>query len=48
MQESEEAQRLRAQVDFYFADSNYRRDRFLRSLEQDGWVPIAKLLEFNK
>lgn len=47
-QADEIKRQIGAQVDFYFADTNYRRDTYLRSLEQDGWVPIAQLLNFNK
>lgn len=42
---------IRKQVEFYFGDSNYRRDSFLRAAAEndaDGFVPIKTLLTFNK
>lgn len=43
--------RIRKQTEFYFSDSNYRRDSFLRAAAEndpEGFVPIATLLTFNK
>ncbi len=42
---------IRKQVEFYFSDSNYRKDTFLRAAAEsdpDGFVPISVLLTFNK
>ena len=38
------------QIEFYFGDGNYPRDNFLQkvSKENDGWIPIATLLTFNR
>lgn len=42
--------RIRKQVEFYFSDSNYRIDTFLRSecARNDGWFPISMLLKFKR
>ena len=43
--------RITKQVEFYFSDSNYRRDSFLRAAAEndpEGFVPISTLLTFNK
>eukprot|EP01041_Mallomonas_annulata_P012863 gene12863-27128_t len=42
---------VRSQLEFYFSDSNYRRDTFLRSAAEsdpEGFVPITTMLKFNK
>jgi lupus La protein len=42
---------IKKQVEFYFSDSNYRKDVFLKSCadsDPDGFVPISVLLTFNK
>lgn len=42
---------IKKQVEFYFSDSNYRKDTFLRAAAEsdpEGFVPIATLLTFNK
>jgi len=39
------------QVEFYFSDSNFPRDKFLRAqaaLNEEGYVPIATLSTFNR
>ena len=38
------------QVEFYFSESNYPYDRFLRTIaeENDGWVPISTIATFNR
>jgi len=38
------------QVEYYFSDSNLHRDTFLKDTmkENDGWIPIKKLLEFPR
>lgn len=43
-------ERIRKQVEFYFGDSNYRIDTFLRSecARNDGWFPISTLLKFKR
>eukprot|EP01084_Bolivina_argentea_P311579 539371_1 len=42
----------RKQLEFYFSDSNYRRDRFMQSKAEapgaDGFITIDTLLTFNK
>ena len=36
-------------VEFYFSDSNFRRDKFLqKAAEETGFVDIKTLLTFNK
>ena len=42
---------IRKQIEFYFSDSNFRKDTFLRAASEsdpEGFVPIATLLTFNK
>jgi hypothetical protein len=42
---------IKKQVEFYFSDSAYRRDNFLRTAisgSADGFCPIKTLLTFNK
>lgn len=42
---------VKKQVEFYFSDSAYRRDTFLRTAvanDSEGFVPITTLLTFNK
>jgi lupus La protein len=42
---------VKRQVEFYFSDSNFRKDTFLRAASEtdpDGFVPISTLLTFNK
>ncbi|KAL0266177.1 UNVERIFIED_CONTAM: hypothetical protein PYX00_011894 [Menopon gallinae] len=43
-------EKIRKQVEFYFSDSNYRIDTFLRSEcgRNDGWIPISTLLSFKR
>ncbi|KAG5676154.1 hypothetical protein PVAND_006003 [Polypedilum vanderplanki] len=39
------------QIEYYFGESNLRRDKFLNSKiaeDKDGWVPISVLLTFNR
>jgi len=37
------------QLDFYFSDSNYPKDKFILDLaKEDGWVPVDVFLKFNK
>lgn len=45
------AAQIKKQVDFYFSDSNFRKDAFLRSAAEkdaEGFIPIDTLLTFNK
>lgn len=45
------AAQIKRQVEFYFSDSNYRKDTFLRAAAEsdaEGFVPITVLLTFNK
>ncbi|RYG63695.1 hypothetical protein EON64_15390, partial [archaeon] len=42
---------IRKQVEFYFSDSNYRKDTFLKAAAEsdpDGFVAISVLLTFNR
>lgn len=42
---------IKKQIEFYFSDSNFRKDTFLRAASEtdpEGFVPIATLLTFNK
>lgn len=42
---------LRKQLEYYFSDSNFRRDRFLRGKvaeDADGFVQLSVLLTFNR
>ena len=40
---------IRAQIEFYFGDQNYARDKYLQGLEDaSGWVDIKALLAFPK
>mmetsp|Transcript_40175 Transcript_40175/g.29635 ORF Transcript_40175/g.29635 Transcript_40175/m.29635 type:complete len:329 (+) Transcript_40175:41-1027(+) len=44
-------EQIKKQVEFYFSDSNYRKDTFLRAAaesDSEGFVPISVLLTFNK
>ena len=48
-EESSLQSRIRVQVEFYFGDKNYRRDRFLRSKEDGaGFIPLSVLMGFAK
>ena len=43
--------KIKKQIEFYFSDSNYRKDAFLRAAAEsnpEGFVPIATLITFNK
>jgi len=42
--------KLKAQFEFYFSDSNYPKDKFLRAKasENDGYIPIALLATFKR
>lgn len=45
------AQDIKKQVEFYFSDSNYRKDTFLKAAAEsdpDGFVAISVLLTFNR
>ena len=41
---------IREQVGFYFSDSNWWRDQFLRKTAEanEGWVPVAVLMTFKR
>lgn len=43
-------QKLKEQVEFYFSNSNYAKDKFMiaRAGENDGWIPISVLLTFKR
>jgi len=43
--------KIRKQVEFYFSDSNYPRDKFLRaqaSLDEEGYVPLSVISTFTR
>ncbi|CAG8625816.1 4640_t:CDS:2 [Acaulospora colombiana] len=47
----EEKQLILKQVEYYFGDTNYPKDLFLKELSEkdpDGWVPIAMIRQFRK
>jgi len=47
----EDASKVKQQVEFYFSDSNLRRDGFLKAAianDAEHFVPIATLLTFNR
>uniref|UniRef100_A0A5K3FCN7 HTH La-type RNA-binding domain-containing protein n=2 Tax=Mesocestoides corti TaxID=53468 RepID=A0A5K3FCN7_MESCO len=47
--ESERLSRIRYQVDYYFGDRNFGRDRYLQSkVTEDRYVPIDVVLEFPR
>ena len=45
------AESIKKQIEFYFSESNFRKDKFLRSQADshpEGYVSIAVLITFNK
>ena len=45
------AEKIKDQVEFYFSESNLRKDKFLQTkikADKEGWVGIDVLLTFNK
>lgn len=42
--------KLKEQIEFYFSDSNYSKDKFMnaRAAENDGYIPITALLTFKR
>jgi lupus La protein len=50
MTENSDLGKIKKQVEFYFGDSNYRVDKFLREecLKNEGWIPIKTILGFKK
>lgn len=43
--------KLKEQIEYYFSDSNFRKDKFLRGKaaeDADGFVPLSVLLTFNR
>jgi len=44
------AHKVKAQLQFYFSDSNYPRDKFLRgkAAENDGWIPLDVIATFSR
>lgn len=41
--------RLQRQLEFYLSASNLRQDKFLQqSMDEQGFVPVALFLAFNK
>lgn len=41
---------VREQVEYYFGDSNFRRDKWMKTTtsENGGYIPVSKLLDFKK
>lgn len=41
---------VKEQLEYYFGDSNYRRDKWMKSTaaENGGYIPVEKLLDFKK
>ncbi|MQL97058.1 hypothetical protein Taro_029747 [Colocasia esculenta] len=38
-----------AQIEYYFSDENLQKDSYLLSLlDSEGWVPVAKIADFNR
>jgi lupus La protein len=51
MSETSLADKIRQQVEFYFSNSNFPRDKFLRSqaaLNEEGFVPLSVIATFSK
>jgi len=48
--DSQNATKLKNQIEFYFSDSNYPKDKFLRekAAENDGYIPITVLTTFPR
>ena len=45
------ADKIKQQVEFYFSDSNYPRDRFLRSKageNEEGWIDLSVIATFAR
>jgi len=43
--------KIRQQIEYYFSDSNFRHDKFLRGKaaeDGDGWVQLAIIASFNR
>jgi hypothetical protein len=48
---SDNTSAIKKQIEFYFSDSNYRKDTFLKAAAEsdpDGFVAISVLLTFNR
>ena len=40
---------IKRQIEYYFSDSNYQKDSFLKSKEdENGYIPISVIMSFNK
>jgi len=42
---------IKRQIEYYFGDKNYPRDRFLQEqvkLRNDGYVALSKIMNFNR
>jgi len=48
--QSQMALKIKRQIEFYFSDSNYPQDKFMKTkaAENDGYIPLSTLLEFNR
>merc|ERR1712137_647412 len=47
----EDADKLKRQIEFYFSNSNFPRDKFLiqqSKSNKDGWIPLQVLTTFNR
>ncbi|XP_072180704.1 lupus La protein homolog [Diadema setosum] len=44
------AKKISRQIEYYFGDSNLKRDRFLqlKIREDNGWVPLEVMIKFNR
>jgi hypothetical protein len=47
---TQEAIKLKRQLEYYFSDSNYARDKWMRqkAAENNGYIPIDLFLTFNR
>lgn len=41
--------KIKNQIEFYFGDTNYNKDKYLKShCDQDGYVPIRVISNFKR
>jgi len=48
---AEDVAKVKKQIEFYFSDSNYPKDKFLQETaknDKEGWIPIKVLTTFNR
>jgi len=51
MEDTKLTDKIRKQVEFYFSDSNYPKDKFLRAqaaLNDEGWVALSVVASFSR